>query len=149
MNDHFDEAYELNRFITGQNSIYRTALDEIKIGKKKSCWMWFIFPQLRGLGKSRKSYAFGIEGMDEARSYLAHPVLGPRLIECCEALLLHADKSAAEIFGKIDSVKLCSSMTLFALASEENSVFHKVLHAFCDGEYDEQTLKILHKEVIQ
>lgn len=147
MDNHF-EAFELKRFVNRQERIYHTALEEIKAGKKEGCWMWFIFPQLRGLGKSRKSFVFGLDGSAEAEAYLAHSVLGPRIIECCEALLLHTDKSAVEIFGEIDSMKLRSSMTLFALISKENYVFHKVLDAFCDGKYDEQTLKILNNKEV-
>lgn len=136
--------YNLNRFIIRQERIYSTALSELVAGKKESCWMWYIFPQLRALGKSRKSYVFGLTDPREAAAYLAHPVLGPRLLECCNVLLSHKDKSALEILGEIDCIKLQSSMTLFSLISWNDSIFHEVLLRFFDGEPDILTLNILY-----
>ena len=133
----------LGRFALIQYSNYEKAYEEIKNGKKCTHWMWYIFPQLRGLGQSEKSYYYGISGPDEAREYLAHPVLGVRLIECCKALLTHKDKTAEDVFGVIDDMKLQSSMTLFALVSENDSVFHKVLEQFFDGVKDVETLNII------
>lgn len=133
----------LERFALIQYFNYEKAYEEIKNGKKRTHWMWYIFPQLRGLGQSEKSYYYGISGLDEARKYLAHPVLGVRLVECCEALLTHKDKTAEEIFDVIDDMKLQSSMTLFALVSENDSVFHKVLEQFFDGVKDVETLNII------
>ena len=133
----------LDRFIKAQESIYQIALKEIQNAKKTSHWMWFIFPQLRGLGKSSMAYLYGISGLEEAKTYLTHPVLSARLHEICNTLLDHKVTPAYVIFGDIDAMKLKSSMTLFAIASEEPSVFHQVLDSFFDGEKDEATLKLL------
>ena len=133
----------LNRFIDAQDRMYQTALSEIKSGHKYSHWIWFIFPQLRGLGRSNMSYAYGISGRKEAEEYLAHPILSERLIEISEALLTHKGKNIYAIMGGIDTKKLKSSMTLFAHISEEGSVFHQVLESFFDGEMDEITLRLL------
>ena len=133
----------LERFVAAQEHSYETALSEIKRGKKTSHWMWYIFPQIRGLGMSSMAYTYGISGLDEAREYLAHPILSKRLTEITEALLVHKDKSAYSIFGDIDEMKLRSSMTLFFLASEEGSVFERVLDTFFDGEKDYATLRLL------
>lgn len=133
----------LNRFLEAQERMYDIALKEIKNGKKKSHWMWYIFPQLRGLGKSRMSYVYGINGIEEAKAYLEHPVLSARLIEITEALLTHRGKDIYDIMGDIDDLKLKSSMTLFALVSKEHSLFHQALGSFYDGKIDENTLKKL------
>ena len=133
----------LNRFIKAQESVYQIALKEVKNAKKTSHWMWFVFPQLRGLGKSSMAYLYGISDLVEAKSYLAHPILSARLYEICDALLDHKGTPAYVILGDIDAMKLKSSMTLFALASKEPSVFHQVLDSFFDGEMDEATLKLL------
>ena len=134
---------DLSRFVTAQAGVYATALEEIRRGRKRTHWMWFVFPQLRGLGVSPTAQHFGITGEAEARAYLEHPVLGPRLIECCEALLPHAGKSPESIFGYPDYLKLRSCMTLFAHVSETGSVFHSVLEKFYDGKADEMTLELL------
>ena len=133
----------LDRFIKAQDNMYETALKEIKNGEKESHWMWYIFPQLRGLGESEMSYFYGINGIEEAKAFLAHPTLSARLIEISTALLEHKDKPIEDIMGYIDDMKLKSSMTLFALASEEDSIFHQVLDLFFDGEMDQQTIKLL------
>lgn len=133
----------LDRFLEAQERMYETALNEIKNGKKKSHWMWYIFPQLRGLGSSRMSYVYGINGIEEARAYLKHPVLSARFIEITEALLTHKGKDIYDIMGDIDDMKLQSSMTLFAFISEKNSVFFQVLECFYDGKMDEYTLKLI------
>ena len=127
------EINSLNRFIDAQNYMYETALTEIKNGMKISHWIWFVFPQLRGLGRSDMAYKYGINGIEEAKEYLAHPVLSARLTEISEALLVHKNKDIEYIMGGIDAMKLRSSMTLFALVSEENSVFHQVLDCFYNG----------------
>ena len=137
------EINSLNRFIDAQNYMYETALTEIKNGMKVSHWIWFIFPQLRGLGRSDMAYKYGINGIEEAKEYLAHPVLSARLTEISEALLVHKNKDIEYIMGGIDAMKLRSSMTLFALVSEENSVFHQVLEYFYNGEMDEYTLEFV------
>ena len=135
----------LDRFLVAQEHMYETALKEIKKGKKKTHWMWYIFPQLRGLGRSHMAYAYGINGLEEAKAYLAHPVLSARLIEITKALLTHKDKDIYDIMGDIDAMKLRSSMTLFALISEDTSVFHKAIDCFYEGEMDEITLKEISK----
>jgi uncharacterized protein (DUF1810 family) len=137
------EINSLNRFIDAQNYMYETALTEIKNGMKMSHWIWFIFPQLRGLGRSDMAYKYGINGIEEAKEYLAHPVLSARLTEISEALLVHKNKDIEYIMGDIDAMKLRSSMTLFALVSEENSVFHQVLDCFYNGEMDDYTKKLI------
>ena len=135
----------LDRFLEAQERMYETALKEIKNGEKESHWMWYIFPQLRGLGRSQMAYTYGINGLEEAKAYLDHPVLSARLIEISEALLKHKNQDIENILGDIDAMKLRSSMTLFALISEENSVFHQVLDCFYDGKMDKQTIKLTKK----
>ena len=132
--------YDLERFKRAQTQDYAVALREIRSGRKRSHWMWYIFPQLRGLGHSGMADYYGIDGREEAVAYLADDVLGPRLIESSEALLALEDKDAEHIFGFPDVLKLRSCMTLFAAVSEEGSVFQKVLDAYYHGEKDELTL---------
>ena len=132
----------LDRFIQAQEIAYPIALQEIKNGKKTSHWMWYMFPQLRGLGRSSMAHTYGIEGLNEAKAYLAHPVLSGRLYELCETLLLHRDKRVEAIFGDVDSMKLRSSMTLFALVSIEGSLFYQVLDCFFEGKPDKETLRL-------
>ena len=133
----------LDRFLEVQERMYEIALKEIKNGEKESHWMWYIFPHLRGLGKSQMAYAYGINGIEEAKAYIEHPVLSARLIEICEALLEHKNGDIEDILGDIDAMKLRSSMTLFAFISEKNSVFFQVLECFYDGKMDEYTLKLI------
>ena len=136
--------YSLNRFLEAQEQSYDIALHELTNGKKYSHWMWYIFPQLRSLGRSETAVFYGIADMDEAKSYLAHPVLKARLVACCEAILSHKGVTALAILGDIDAIKLKSSMTLFALAcGEENSVFGQVLMQFYGGKMDQQTQNLL------
>ena len=123
--------------------MYPVTLKEIKNGKKRSHWMWYMFPQLRGLGTSTMAHLYGISGLGEAKAYLAHPVLSGRLYELCGELLKHKDKTALEIFGDIDEMKLKSSMTLFALTSEDYTIFDEVLENFFGGEMDEVTVKLI------
>ena len=137
------DLHSLDRFLNAQEHTYETALKEIQNGKKRTHWMWYIFPQLRGLGKSDMAYIYGIAGMEEARAYLEHPILSARLIEITEALLEHKDKDAYEIFGDIDEMKLHSSMTLFAIANEGESIFQEVLDRFFAGEMDEYTQNLI------
>lgn len=138
------EEDSLSRFLEAQQYSYDVALNEIRSGKKTSHWMWYIFPQLRGLGKSSMAIRYGITSLDEARRYLAHPILEGRLIEICKALLHWKGKTALEIFGKPDDVKLLSCMTLFAaVGGEQTDIFEEVMDAFYDGKRDEQTLKML------
>ena len=133
----------LDRFIAPQENTYSIALREILGGKKLTHWMWYMFPQLRGLGRSSTSRAYGISGLDEAKAYLEHSVLAGRLYELCNALLMHKGKSAYEIFGPVDAMKLKSSMTLFSLASEDHTIFDEVLDCFFNGEMDEVTVRLI------
>jgi len=135
------DPYNLQRFIEAQNAgnTYERALAELRAGRKTSHWMWFVFPQRAGLGQSAMSRTYAIASPAEARAYLDHPVLGPRLVECSEALLAHGDRSAREILGGIDATKLRSSMTLFAGVAPEQPVFQRVLDRYFDGEGDAAT----------
>lgn len=135
----------LDRFLEAQERVYDIALGEIRRGQKRSHWMWFIFPQLRSLGRSSMAYIYGIADIDEARAYLAHPILGERLVSICEALLLIEGKSSVDILGSVDALKLRSSMTLFSSVSEEESIFVRVLDKFYGGEADKLTLELLEK----
>ena len=138
-------THSIERFIEPQDFLYATALAEIKAGRKKSHWMWFIFPHLRGLAHSSMAHIYGIEGLDEACAYLAHPILSARLTEISEALLQLETNDPVAILGDIDAKKLRSSMTLFALISEDGSVFHQVLDRFYGGQMDDRTLELLSK----
>ena len=141
----FMDINSLDRFLEAQERVYDIALQEIKDGRKRSHWMWFIFPQLRNLGRSRMAHFYGISDISEAREYLAHPILGKRLIRICQVLLLIEGKTAEEIFGGIDAIKLRSSMTLFSLVDGEESVFHRLLDKFYGGEPDPLTLALVKK----
>jgi uncharacterized protein (DUF1810 family) len=135
----------LQRFIAAQDSggTYERALAELRAGRKTSHWMWFVFPQRAGLGQSEMSRRYAIVSTEEARAYLDHPVLGPRLIECAQALLQHEDSSAVEILGEIDAAKLRSSMTLFDAVAPEQPVFRQVLERYFEGEADAATMRWL------
>ena len=136
------DEYNLTRFIEAQEGVYPTALKEVREGYKRSHWMWFIFPQLRGLGHSYYANFYGISGAEEAKAYLSDPILGPRLRKISEALLELETDDAREVFGGIDSAKLRSSMTLFD-AVEPDSVFARVLDKYFNGQRDNRTIKIL------
>lgn len=133
----------LSRFIKAQKSVYSDVLAELKSGRKRTHWMWFIFPQIAGLGFSPTAQFYAIKSLDEARQYLEHPVLGKRLLECSAILLAVKDRSVADIFGYPDDLKLRSSMTLFSCVAEEGSVFDAVLERFFDGKRDARTLELL------
>ena len=134
---------DLLRFLEAQEDDFAIALSEIKSGRKESHWMWYIFPQIAGLGFSSTSIFYAIKDLAEAEEYLQHPVLGERLIEISEVLLEIESKTAHEIFGSPDDMKLKSSMTLFAALKETNPVFQTVLDKYFDGEKDVQTLQII------
>ncbi|MCS7470576.1 DUF1810 domain-containing protein [Stieleria sp. ICT_E10.1] len=138
-----DDPFDLARFVSAQRDSYEQALSEIERGQKRTHWMWFVFPQLRGLGFSSTAQLYGISGIDEARAYLVHPVLGTRLIECCQAILSVRDRTATQILGQPDDLKLCSCATLFASIAGDNSVFQQVLERFFDGKADSRTLQLL------
>jgi uncharacterized protein (DUF1810 family) len=138
------DPFHLERFVAAQALVFAAALAELKAGRKRSHWMWFIFPQLRGLGRSSLATFYGIGSLDEARAYLAHPVLGPRLTLCTEALLAIEGRSLNAILGSPDDLKFCSSMTLFSRAgSGEESVFRRALDRFCASRMDKRTLALL------
>lgn len=137
-----DDPFDLGRFVAAQEPIYATVLAELSDGMKRTHWIWFIFPQMRGLGHSATAQRYGISSSDEVRAYLAHPVLGPRLRECASLLATHAGRSAAEILGYPDDLKVRSSMTLFAHVGQE-PIFRDVLDAFYDGQDDPATLALL------
>jgi uncharacterized protein (DUF1810 family) len=137
-------ASHLQRFVEAQaGGVYEQALAELEAGRKRSHWMWFIFPQLAGLGRSETARYYSLSGLEEARAYLAHPRLGPRLVVCAEAVLAHAGRSATSILGTPDDLKLHSSATLFASVSPRGSVFHRVLDAFFEGLEDGGTIVLL------
>lgn len=132
----------LDRFVEAQAGVYETALAELKAGEKRSHWMWFVFPQIAGLGLSAIAQKYAIGSPAEARDYLGHPLLGPRLRTCTEAMLGHPDRPAEAILGSVDAMKFCSSMTLFD-AVEPNGPFAHALDTFFDGARDERTLALL------
>ncbi|MGO4134373.1 DUF1810 domain-containing protein [Rhizobium brockwellii] len=138
-----DIDYELHRFIDAQNGIYERALLELKAGRKTSHWMWFIFPQIAGLGTSAMAEKYAIRSAEEAAAYLADPILSSRLLRCVEAILSVNGRSAREILGSPDDFKLRSSMTLFAAISDHGSPFHQVIDHFYQGKFDERTMEIL------
>ena len=135
----------LQRFITAQESSYQTALSEIKNGRKRSHWMWYIFPQIQGLGFSETSRFYSIKDMPEATAFLVHPVLGSRLIEICNQLLQLQSNDASKIFGSPDDIKLKSSMTLFSSLPDAHPAFQAVLEKFFNGARDDKTLQIINR----
>jgi len=138
-----DDPHDLNRFLLAQARDYGTAMAELRAGAKRSHWMWYVFPQVDGLGYSSVSKQYAIRSADEARAYLAHPVLGKRIVDCCRAVLMVKERTARQIFGTPDDLKLRSSMTLFAQVSEPGSAFHIVLDRYFDGVPDPRTLELL------
>jgi uncharacterized protein (DUF1810 family) len=139
----FDDPYDLARFVAAQEDHYDRVLAEIRFGKKTSHWMWYIFPQFEGLGTSAASRRYAIKSLSEARAYLAHPVLGERLLQCAEATLSIAGRTATAIFGSPDDQKLRSSATLFAAVAGEDSVFQQLLAKYFDGKRDDLTLRLI------
>jgi len=140
------EAPDLSRFVDAQAPVFDTVMGELRRGRKRSHWMWYVFPQITGLGYSTTSRFYAIRDLDEARAYLVHPVLGERLRECIRVLLAHAGRPAAAILGDIDGAKLKSCLTLFlqvATKPEDRRLFEQALVAFFSGEADRATLRIL------
>ena len=137
------DPYDLKRFVKAQNPMFEGVLAELRAGSKRTHWMWFIFPQINGLGLSATTLHYSIKSPAEARAYLAHPILGPRLQECAEILLGLEARSAADIFGAIDAMKLRSSMTLFAHVAGPNEIFARVLGKYFAGKPDQNTLQLL------
>ena len=138
-----DDPFDLARFVDAQSGVYHTALAELRAGRKQTHWIWFILPQIAGLGFSPMAQRYAITGLDEARAYLAHPILGPRLRECVTAILAHQGKTALGILGAPDDLKFRSSLTLFAAATDE-PLFQDALAAFFEGEPDGATLALLY-----
>jgi uncharacterized protein (DUF1810 family) len=139
-----EDPHELARFLEAQEPVIGTALAELRAGRKRTHWMWFVFPQMRGLGTSPMAERYGIASLAEARAYLAHPVLGPRLRACTEAVLAHAGRSLRDMLGAPDDAKFRSSMTLFAAAAlEDDGAFERALDRFCEGRRCERTLAML------
>jgi len=137
--------FDLNRFIRAQDSVYVHVLEELRSGRKKTHWMWYIFPQIDGLGYSATSKHYAIKSLEEARTYLNHSILGPRLLECAEAVLAIEGRAASAIFSYPDDLKLQSSMTLFALIAGPDSVFVRVLDKYFMGKRDVRTLQLTEK----
>jgi uncharacterized protein (DUF1810 family) len=140
-----EDPFRLDRFVDAQDQAgtYEVAVSELRAGHKRSHWMWFVFPQIAGLGQSPTSRRFAISSLDEARAYLTHPVLGPRLLECTRVIAELQGPTAQDIFGGIDAIKLRSSMTLFAHADPDNPLFRRVLDAYFGGVADEATERLL------
>lgn len=139
------DQFDLTRFVSAQAHSYEQALKEVLNGKKQSHWMWYIFPQIRGLGRSSTSQRYGIASANEAYAYLEHELLGPRLIVISEATLSIEGRSAADIFGRHDDMKLRSCASLFAFVSDTNSVFNRILDKYFDGKSDKRTDRLLEK----
>jgi uncharacterized protein (DUF1810 family) len=137
------DPFDLRRFVDAQDRVYDTVLAELRNGAKRSHWIWFVFPQLRGLGRSATAQRYGISSLDEARAYLAHSVLGSRLRECTGLVAAIDGRSVDEIFGWPDNLKVRSSMTLFAHATDDNTGFRAVLDKFYDGQEDPATVELL------
>ena len=138
-----EDPYQLNRFVSAQENDFARALSEIREGNKRTHWMWYIFPQIDGLAFSSTSKHYAIKSIEEAKAYLAHPILGPRLVECAEAALGVQGRSASQIFGSPDDLKLRSCATLFAYVSPAGSPFARVLEKYYGGQGDDKTLRLL------
>ena len=139
------DRYDFARFLAAQDPHYSQVLNELRAGRKTSHWMWYIFPQIQGLGASETSRYYAIASLEEAKAYLAHPMLGARLLECTALVNQIANRSLVEIFGTIDAMKFRSSMTLFREANARTAAFRDALDKYCDGKPDELTLAFLRK----
>lgn len=135
--------FDLNRFVVAQENVYQTVISELNTGNKQSHWMWFIFPQIDGLGTSTTARFYSIKNIDEASAYLNHPIVGKRLLECSAILLTINDKSADDILGFPDYVKLQSCMTLFSITFPQEKIFKEVLGKYYKDQMDEKTIKII------
>jgi uncharacterized protein (DUF1810 family) len=140
-----DDPFDLSRFLKAQERVYDRVLAELKSGQKRTHWMWYIFPQIDGLGYSSTTQHYAIKSLKEAQQYLDHPVLGKRLLECAQTVLTIQGRSVSEIFGYPDYLKLKSCMTLFVMAADSGTVFDRVLNKFFHGERDTKTIHILEK----
>ncbi len=142
------DPYDLQRFVDAQGPIYRHVLRELENGQKTRHWMWFIFPQIAGLGRSSTATRFAISSREEAQAYLSHPILGPRLRECTALVNQIEGRSIEAIFGYPDDLKFCSSMTLFAQVAEDKQVFLDALNKYFGGEPDSRTLRLLRSDIV-
>ena len=138
-----DDAHDLDRFLKAQDDAYPDALDELRAGRKHSHWIWFVFPQIAGLGHSPTARYYAIRSLDEAQAYLAHPILGARLHECLKVLQMLETTDARTVFGDLDAMKLRSSLTLFAEADPADAIVQAALERWFGGERDEKTLQLL------
>ena len=136
-------APDLDRFVAAQAPVWEQVLSELRAGRKTTHWMWFVFPQLASLGRSSTAKFYGLRGLEEARAYMAHPVLGPRLVECCELLTAVQSRDAVDIFGEVDAMKLRSCLTLFEAAAPEQPVFRACRLQYFGGEPDPLTAEAL------
>lgn len=143
MKKNMNDPFRLQRFIEEQDSVYEDVLKELKMGQKISPWMWYVFPQIRGLGHSAMSEEFAINSLEEARAYLDHPLLGERLRKCTQVVINTDGRTATQIFGKTDAFKFRSSMTLFNCVAENNQIFKDALLKYYEGKPDKLTLDIL------
>lgn len=137
------DAFDLDRFVKAQDPVIATVLQELRAGRKETHWVWFVFPQLRALGRSPIAQHYGIDSLAEARAYLGHAILRSRLEECIEAVLGVSGKTLHEIFGSSDDTKFRSSMTLFAMVNGHGNLFKEALDKYCDGQMDPATLELL------
>lgn len=137
------DGYELSRFVVAQEGAMAGVYAELAAGEKQGHWMWFIFPQIQGLGFSFMAQKYAIKSSDEAQAYLQHPVLSERLIKCTDIILNVESRSAAQIFGFPDVLKFCSSMTLFAKVGSENNIFDLAIQKYYEGKYDQKTINLL------
>ena len=137
------DQYNLNRFLEAQMTTYEGAMLELARGRKESHWIWYVFPQIEGLGRSDTAKLYSIKSLEESRAYLEHPVLGQRLIEACEIILSLKDVSMDEVMGFPDDLKLLSSMTLFEALSDSSSIFTKIIEIYFDDERDENSIKLI------
>ena len=137
------DLYDLQRFVSAQDPVFEDVCSELRQGRKASHWMWFIFPQIKGLGRSSIAQHYAISSKAEAEAYLNHPVLGPRLRECTRLVLEVQSRSLDDIFGSPDNMKFCSSMTLFAHATPDNQLFRDALQKYCSGRFDPLTIERL------
>lgn len=138
-----EDPFHLQRFVDAQNSIYGNVVNELKSGEKRTCWMWFVFPQVFGLGRTSTAEKYSIKSLEEAKAYIMHPILGVRLQECTNLVINIDSKTASQIFGFPDDLKFRSSMTLFNYVAEDNKIFLYAINKFYAGKEDDLTIKIL------
>jgi uncharacterized protein (DUF1810 family) len=137
------DSFDIDRFVTAQAPVYEQVVRELRDGRKRTHWMWFVFPQLEGLGRSEMARRYALRSLTEAATYAEHPLLGARLRECTTLVLQHSTMPLVRIFGSIDALKFCSSMTLFAMAAQGDTVFRHAIEHCCGGQMDDATLRLL------